>query len=494
MVFPLLTIVSFYIYSGSRQFTGVMYPDSFFQVKDDTSVLIRLVETDTFRLKIVPPSSGVQFFKDGIVFLSLTKDNRRMSPKHISFGAVEAYYAPVKDTLAGSYKIFAPFSSFPYPCEAMTFSRNYNTVYFTKIQKIDKKAKIFMAKFTQGSKSRINLVEEKTPLGFCKDNFSYTHPALSTDENMLIFASDEKEGAYGGMDLFISKRSGEKWSACENMGKIINTDGNEFFPFLDQENNLYFSSDKLTGSGGYDVFTCRYNGTGWDQPVNMSGRINSDEDDIAFTINKLDGKTAFFTRRQHGNGNMQLLKVSLKHEAAQRRLLSLSYIFNGKPGPDTSLIAEVKKDESHVADSLKKIAQQPKVTKPGPVSKTPVSKTPVSKTPAARPPVTKPADAKVVIIKPTVPTPDELKDVVIYRVQFLASTKPKITREIILDGTNYKLYEFFYLGVYRYAVGEFRTLQPAIELQKLCRQSGYPQAFVAAFKNNTRSVDLKTFK
>ena len=209
MVFPLLTIVSFYIYSGSRQFTGVMYPDSFFQVKDDTSELIRLVETDSFRLKIIPPSSGVQFFKDGIVFLSLTKDNRRMSPKHISFGAVEAYYAPVKDTLAGSYKIFAPFSSFPYPCEAMTFSRNYNTVYFTKIQKNDKKAKIFMAKFAQGSKSRINLVEEKTPLGFCKDNFSYTHPALSTDENMLIFASDEKEGAYGGMDLFISKRSGE---------------------------------------------------------------------------------------------------------------------------------------------------------------------------------------------------------------------------------------------------------------------------------------------
>lgn len=488
-VFPILTMVSFYIFSGVNHFTGVMHPNSLLLESEDTTELIRLVETDTFRLRIIPPSSGVQFFKEGIVFLSLTKNERKMSPDQISFGAVEAYYAPVIDTVPGSHKIFAPLSSFSYPCEAMTFSRDYNTIYFTKIPKNDKKEKIFMAKFTPDSKSRVNLTEETTPLDFCKDNFNYTHPALSSDENTLIFASDDKEGSYGGMDLFISRRSGEKWSVCENLGKIINTAGNEFFPFLDQENNLYFSSDRLPGSGGYDVFTCKYNGTGWDKPVNMSGRINSDKDDIAFTINKMDGKTAFFTRRQPGNGSMQLLKVSLKQEVAEQRLLSLSYIFNGKPGPDTSLIAAAKRKESHIADSIKNIAELSKVTKPKPVSKTPVSKKP-----AAKPSVTKPTDAKVVIIKPTVSTPAELKDVVIYRVQFLASPKPKVTKEIILDGKNYKLYEFFYLGAYRYAVGEFKTLQPAIDLQKLCRQSGYPQAFVAAFKNNTRSVDLKTFK
>ncbi len=57
-----------------------------------------------------------------------------------------------------------------------------------------------------------------------------------------------------------------------------------------------------------------------------------------------------------------------------------------------------------------------------------------------------------------------------------------------------KLYEYFYLGATRYTIGEFSTLKPAVELQRICRESGYPQSFVVVFVNNTRSLDPKLFK
>jgi hypothetical protein len=103
-------------------------------------------------------------------------------------------------------------------------------------------------------------------------------------------------------------------------------------------------------------------------------------------------------------------------------------------------------------------------------------------------------EAKVVTIKPTIPTPVDQKDIVIYRIQFLSSIKPQKDNHITINGESYKTYEYFYLGEYRYTIGEFTALTPAVELQNLCRRSEYPHAFVAAFKNNTRSLDVKLFK
>ncbi len=50
---------------------------------DDT--LSNLILIDTFHLKIEPPSSGIQFYRDGIVYLSKSRENRKMIPKHFEF-------------------------------------------------------------------------------------------------------------------------------------------------------------------------------------------------------------------------------------------------------------------------------------------------------------------------------------------------------------------------------------------------------------------------
>jgi hypothetical protein len=83
---------------------------------------------------------------------------------------------------------------------------------------------------------------------------------------------------------------------------------------------------------------------------------------------------------------------------------------------------------------------------------------------------------------------------VIYRVQLLPGTSQKKSKEMIINGTEYKIYEYVYLGAPRFTIGEFSTLAPATALQNMCRQSGYPQSFVVAFKNDTRSLDVNLFK
>jgi hypothetical protein len=432
-----------------------------------------------------------------------------MLPNQISFGTIEAYYATPGDTLLGKHMIFSQWSSFSYPCETFTFSSDFNTMYFSKFPKKDNKEKIYMAKFTTKGKKQVGWFSEESPLDFCTDNSTYTHPTLSADENILIFASD-KAGSLGGMDLFLSVKEENKWSAPINLGNLINTTGNEFFPFLDSDNNLFFSSDGLPGYGGYDIFTSRFNGKTWDKPINLSRRINSENDDIAFTINKTDGKTAFFTRRQKSDkSEMQLFRAALNKEVADGNQLTISYIFHGKPLMKTSLTAAYtttkvkpvesepfkKEPENEVVKKEAEVKVQQTISQPE-VKKEEVKVPETTDKPVTLPvkkPVLKP-EAKVVTIKPTIPTPSEQKDIVIYRVQFLSSTKPQKDHQIIVDGKNYNIYEYFYLGAYRYTIGEFTALSSAIELQNTCRKTGLPHAFIAAFKNNTRSLDLKLFK
>ena len=86
------------------------------------------------------------------------------------------------------------------------------------------------------------------------------------------------------------------------------------------------------------------------------------------------------------------------------------------------------------------------------------------------------------------------KDVVVYRVQFASNATKKGSYNITIGGKNYRTWEYYYKGAYRSTVGEFKTFAAAMEFQKKVKQSGHPQTFVGAFKNNVRSTDPALFK
>ncbi len=490
--------------SGKSNPLAIIHLYPFPVTEQDTTNLRSLLEVDTFNLKLLPPSLGIQFYKNEIVFLSRTKNEGKMLPDYISFGTVEAYYAIPGDSTTGKHMIFSQSSPFSYPCDGITFSPDFNIMYFTRLDEKDNKEKIYMAKYSLNNQNQQSWVSDFNPLSFCTENSAFTHPALSNDATELIFASDMK-GSLGGMDLFITRKEGERWTAPQNLGNLINTAGNEFFPFLDMDNNLFYSTDGLPGYGGYDVFTCKFNGTNWDKPVNLSDLINSSDDDIAFTINKTDGKTAFFTRRRKSEKtDMQLFRVALNKSASSVNLATISYVFDGQPVQKQIYTAEKIAVEPKLSEAQSKISEPeqkevlevtPPVTLPTPAQKKEVL--PVTSSETTKPVTAKPSAAVPVenIPEKKVSTePVVRKDIIVYKVQMLSSATPRSNFSITVAGKTYETSEYYYLKGYRYTIGEFSSLASAVELQNICRKSGQKQAFVVAFKNGVRSLDPSLFK
>jgi hypothetical protein len=465
----------------------------------DTIVKKQLFTVIPFNLELIPPSSGVSFYKDGIIFLSNSKNYGKMIPDHVSFGTNVVSYGIIADSALGKeINAFSPLFSFPIPCEAITFTSDFNTMYFTWRTNKENNEKIFQAKYSSEGNSVSNWTINPNPMTFCNDNSVYTHPALSSDEKFIVFASD-RPGSYGGTDLFITSKENDNWSDPKNLGETINTKGNELYPFLDSKNNLYFSSDGLKGFGGYDIFVCRYRNGNWDAPINLSNTINTENDDIAFTLNNKDESISFYTIRQKsGNKKMQLYRITRNEKTFKDDFKSLSDIFISKDFPGDNL-NEIKTEALHPnlnanpskSDSIKDIKKEVKKTEV-PV-KTVVNSEKIAPTVAvvqSIKPVSK-ADSSKSIAK--VETANTI-DVVVYRVQFLTSTTPNSKSQIPVDGKNFNTFEYFFNGAYRLCVGEFSALAAASEFQIKVRKSGYSQAFVVAFKNNKRSTDPALFK
>jgi hypothetical protein len=66
-------------------------------------------------LEIIPPSSGIQIYRDGIIFLSSTRTSGRMVTDHVSFGKMLISYAEIKDTVPGNSRLLSPEFDFPFP-------------------------------------------------------------------------------------------------------------------------------------------------------------------------------------------------------------------------------------------------------------------------------------------------------------------------------------------------------------------------------------------
>ena len=127
---------------------------------------------------------------------------------------------------------------------------------------------------------------EAEPLSLNGENYSVKNPSVSADGKTLYFASD-KIGGSGGFDIY-SAPIDENGSVGEatNMGQKLNTEGQEMFPFISSNNTLYFSSNGHLGLGGLDLFFTKIV-DGKVGPVrNIGIPINSSFDDFAFSFDE----------------------------------------------------------------------------------------------------------------------------------------------------------------------------------------------------------------
>lgn len=139
------------------------------------------------------------------------------------------------------------------------------------------------------------------PLPFNSSDYSLSNPSLSRDGKTLYFSSN-MPGSLGGVDIWKVSVNGDSYGTPENLGNKVNTEGNESFPFIADDNStLYFASSGKQGLGGYDVYMIDLaKGT---DAANMGKPVNTEKDDFAFTFNK-SKNIGFLSSNRNGNDDI----------------------------------------------------------------------------------------------------------------------------------------------------------------------------------------------
>ncbi len=191
---------------------------------------------------------------------------------------------------------------------SVSISQDGSTMYFTSDSfrensfEKDKASKlklgrnnIFSAKFVNGK------WDEITSLPFNSKDYSTGNPSISKDGKTLYFSSN-RPGSIGGVDIWkVAISESGSYGTPENLGKNVNTEGNESFPFITFDNVLYFSSDAKQGLGAMDVY--KIDLTKNSEAKNLGKPVNSEKDDFAFTINE-NKNIGFVASNRNGNDDI----------------------------------------------------------------------------------------------------------------------------------------------------------------------------------------------
>lgn len=190
-----------------------------------------------------------------------------------------------------------------------TITSDGNTMYFVsesfnenKFEKVKTKNVKYGRIFLYSATKKDGKWENIKALPINSINYSMRNPSISNDGKTLYFSSD-MPGGIGGEDIWKVSVNGDEYGTPENLGENINTIGNESFPFITDDNMLYFTSDSRQGFGGYDVYLADL--TKGTEAINVGEPVNSEKDDFSFTFNT-NKKVAIFSSNREGVDNIYL--------------------------------------------------------------------------------------------------------------------------------------------------------------------------------------------
>ncbi|MCY2688275.1 OmpA family protein [Salinimicrobium sp. TH3] len=290
---------------------------------------------ETFRVKPVDFNSQFSDFgayeNNGTVYLTSARAKGAKNPKIYDWNGepfLDVYSLPSKngilETLSGDVNTVRHEGP-------LVISGDGKTMYFTRnnyLKRDGKKddegtnhLKIYKASLVDGE--WINIEE----LPFNNDNYSVGHPALSKDEQTLYFVS-EAPGGMGGSDIYKVNVNNGIFGTPENLGSKINTGGNEVFPFVAEDDKLYFSSDGHKGFGMMDIFVTDLKTQ--EEIFNLGEPINSNLDDFSFFISSGDISEGYIaSNRSGGKGSDDIYKLQMFAPLLLKGTVTDS--INGKP-------------------------------------------------------------------------------------------------------------------------------------------------------------------
>ncbi|WP_229755339.1 RICIN domain-containing protein [Hymenobacter cavernae] len=136
---------------------------------------------------------------------------------------------------------------------------------------------------------------------------------FATPDEKILLLSLERSDSYGNNDLYVSRASaGGAWSEPTNLGRIVNSPGFEFAPWLAPDGKtLYFSSYGHAGYGSADIFVSTRlddTWTNWTEPRNLGAPVNGPGFDAYLSLTP-DGKQAYFASGRTANAPTDLFRA-----------------------------------------------------------------------------------------------------------------------------------------------------------------------------------------
>ena len=185
------------------------------------------------------------------------------------------------------------------------FTKDGKTMYFSR--NLRKRVSLDSTKIAVVSIFKAELIDGEwtnvEPVSFSSETYSTMHPALNKDETRLYFSSD-MPNTLGSFDIFyVDILSDNSFGEPVNLGKAINSERREQFPYIAKDSTLYFASNGKRGFGGLDLFSSSARGDRFLDALNLGESINSEKDDFAFVvIDSLD--TGFVSSNRNGVDNI----------------------------------------------------------------------------------------------------------------------------------------------------------------------------------------------
>lgn len=298
------------------------------RVNIQTSLLeyIQFLHRDSSRYEIHPVSinsegseMGATFYGKKVVFSS-TKARAGIVSRKYKWNELPYLNMYIGDQAPNgniiNVKPFAPKLRTSYHDGPVSFDPNSDKVYVTR-DNVGKRG------VSTGKDGVVNLKiiigakedgewEYRGEFPYNSTNYSTGHPSIDNTGKVLYFASD-MPGGYGGSDIYFSVYSNGRWSQPFNLGPKINTQGNEFFPYISNDGVLYFSSNGHGGLGGLDIYFSVPEGGVFNSVENMGFPVNSPKDDFAFVLDQSGTEGYFSSNRTGGKGNDDIYFLKMKY-------------------------------------------------------------------------------------------------------------------------------------------------------------------------------------
>jgi hypothetical protein len=270
---------------------SLMHSQSYYEVK----------EADFSRNEIAEVAPV--YFRDGLVFISNRKT--KVWKSDITSDEVplfDIYYVNKQGNGEWgkpgilSYDLTTRFHDGP-----VTFTPDGREIYFSKNAgkgaKEDNTLGLFVASVNSTGFSNIRPFY---PFSEKYEEYNITYPYVSPDGSKLFFCADVP-GGQGGYDIYMCTKRRSRWNEPVNLGPVINTSGNEVFPFYHSIGRLYFASNGHEGLGRHDIFFADEVNGKWLAPVNVGEPINSKRDDYALIIDESLNSGYFTTTRNRSH-------------------------------------------------------------------------------------------------------------------------------------------------------------------------------------------------